>query len=88
MTVRTSPHSQRWKVERPPDCGEVDEMAVDRVVRGSYPYPVLSESDLPVAWRRLEADGKSARQIAVRLHVATRTVTRWRKREREKAKST
>jgi hypothetical protein len=73
----------RWKVERPPDCDHPDEFDIDQVVNGSPPYPVLSESDLHTAWLLLEEKGKSARQIAERLHVAVRTVTRWRKRKRE-----
>lgn len=81
---RSSTASSRWKVPRPEDDGPPDEFDIDHVVNGSPPYPALKESDLHRAWRLLEEKGKSAKRIAERLQVATRTVTRWRARARKR----
>jgi transposase-like protein len=69
-------------VKRPPDNYE---SVIDResVINGSWPYPVLSQPDCMMVWLELEERGLSARQIADRLHVSSRTVVRWRKRKRE-----
>lgn len=62
-------------------CGthapEVDPVAVDRAVQGTY-TGTLTRDELALAWERLEAQGCSGRTIAQRLGVAPRTVHRWR----------
>jgi DNA-directed RNA polymerase specialized sigma24 family protein len=64
-------------------AGEPDEMAVERLVSGS---PVQSyPADRKAAVEYLTARGLTARQIADRLRVSDRTVTRWRRSLREAA---
>lgn len=73
-------HVHKRPAQRPADN---DAEAVGRVLRGEQPYPVLSEEDKKTAWRRLEERGVSASEIGRRLHVNARTVSRWRRMERE-----
>lgn len=54
----------------------VDEITVDRACRGER-VP-LTRAEMTAAWRTLEARGCYASDIAARLHVAERTVQRWR----------
>ncbi len=56
---------------------------MEHVVTGTAPYPVLSVRDNKTAWLQLEERGMSARNIAERLRVHSRTVVRWRKTKRE-----
>jgi len=58
--------------------GGVDFMAVERVVNGELPLPELTEVEQEMAARLMTREGYSAQQIAERVGVETRTVTRWR----------
>lgn len=60
----------------------MDETAVDRVVRGSVPYPVLTLPEVREAARRLTRHGVIAAEIAARAGVTPRTVYRWRAADR------
>ncbi|MFC9847756.1 hypothetical protein ACFWFF_01400 [Streptomyces sp. NPDC060223] len=57
---------------------EIDEEAVQRVVRGLRPYPVLSPAEARLACRRLTAARVAASEIADRVRTTQRTVNRWR----------
>ncbi|WP_405999387.1 helix-turn-helix domain-containing protein [Streptomyces sp. NBC_00829] len=68
--------------------GGVDFMAVERVVNGELPLPELSEGEQEMAARLMTREGYSAHQIAARVGVESRTVTRWRaswKKEEEQS---
>lgn len=69
----------RRPVKRPK---ENDEVAVQRVLKGEEPYPVLSREDARRVLARL-TDQFSARELAYRLHVDSQTIVRWRKDVRE-----
>ncbi|MDH2389413.1 helix-turn-helix domain containing protein [Streptomyces sp. HNM0663] len=56
----------------------VDFMAVERVVNGGLPTPELNEAEQELAARIMTRAGRPARDIAERVGVETRTVTRWR----------
>lgn len=71
----------RPAVQRPED-EVVDELAVERVVRGQQPYPLLTEPEAREAARQLTAFGASAGEIAERVGVQPRTVHRWRAEDR------
>ena len=71
-------YNRRYRVIRPSGTYP-NHLDMDHVVNGSPPYPVLSVPDLQTVWPQLEAKGLSALHIAKRLHVAQRTVNRWRR---------
>lgn len=56
---------------------DIDEIAVERACRGEQSVR-LSRAEMAVAHRILEARNLSAAEIAERLGVTPRTVTRWR----------
>lgn len=60
-----------------------NELDMDHVLNGRPPYPVLSARDMRTVYPLLETKGLSASEIAERLHVAARTVNRYRKKLRE-----
>ncbi|MEU9033833.1 helix-turn-helix domain-containing protein [Streptomyces sp. NPDC048352] len=67
----------------PPDCAtwhrDVDLVAVERVTRGDHPLPELTEVEQRYAVVVMTRDaGMGAEEIAERLGIAERTVTRWR----------
>ncbi|MGY6019540.1 helix-turn-helix domain-containing protein [Streptomyces spinosirectus] len=66
------PRVQRPKGER------IDELAIQRVVRGDHPLPILSRAEARIACLRLTDRRVSAAEIARRTHIAKRTVQRWR----------
>lgn len=68
----------RRPVRRPKDD---DEVALNRVIKGEEPYPVLSRADARRAFVAL-TDEYSARELAYRLHVDSQTIVRWRKERR------
>lgn len=70
------------RVQRPKHPG-IDEAAVQRVVLGIRPLPVLTRDEARLACWYLTADGCSAPEIADRLTVAQRTVVRWRSEDRQ-----
>lgn len=83
--VVTSPKLwDRQDVVRPADEYGPSELDMDHVVRGNPPYPVLSAADTKTVWPLLEAKDLSLAEVAQRLYVDPRTVSRWRKREKEK----
>jgi len=57
---------------------EIDELAVERVVRGHLPYPQLTRAEALAASERLTQQGASSLVIAERTGVVRRTVHRWR----------
>lgn len=67
----------RPRVQRPKGQ-RIDDLAIQRVVRGDRPYPVLSRAEARIACLRLTDRGVSAAEIAERTHIAARTVQRWR----------
>lgn len=56
----------------------VDLIAVERALRGVPPIPELTEDEQRHAVTVMTAAEMSARDIAARLGIAARTVTRWR----------
>ncbi|MEW2300076.1 helix-turn-helix domain-containing protein [Streptomyces sp. NPDC006655] len=56
----------------------VDSLAVERVVNGDLPLPDLNEAERELAARLMTREGLGAEEIAERLRVEPRTVTRWR----------
>ncbi|MBT2492328.1 helix-turn-helix domain-containing protein [Streptomyces sp. ISL-96] len=67
----------------PPDCAtwhkDVDLVAVERVMRGDYPLPELTEVEQRYAVVVMTRDADlGAEEIGERLGIAERTVTRWR----------
>lgn len=67
-------------VRRPKDD---DEVAVDLVVNGYPPYPVLSRADARRALIRLKKKDLSVPQMAERLHASPRTINYWLRDLRE-----
>lgn len=82
-SVVTWPVLRYGHFERPSDEYGSSEVDIDHVVNGSPPYPLLCPPDLKEAWRQLEAKMKSVAEISRRLQVSDRTISRWRKQERE-----
>lgn len=83
---KVKPKKIRWegRGRRPSEGSEID---VNHVLYGHEPYPMLSDGDMRTVYPVLESRRMSARQIAERLHVHRRTVSRWRKRAKtEKGK--
>jgi DNA-binding NarL/FixJ family response regulator len=76
-TSTARPIRYRPRVQRP-HHPEIDERAVQRVVLGLRPLPVLTRAEARLACWHLTARGCSAPEIAERLCVAQRTVHRWR----------
>lgn len=72
----------RFRVPRPPSSTS-SEVDMDHVLYGGAPYPVLSVPDMKEVYPLLEERRLSAARIAERLHVAPRTVVRWRLATRE-----
>ncbi|WP_151480651.1 hypothetical protein [Streptomyces albicerus] len=70
----------RYTSTRPPRPAhaELDEEAVQRVVKGLRPLPPLSRAEARIACWRLTARKCSAPEIAARVGVTPRTVNRWR----------
>lgn len=56
----------------------VDFMAVERVVNGELPAPELNEAEQELVARIMTRAGHAAGDIAARVGVEARTVTRWR----------
>lgn len=56
----------------------VDRIAVQRVVDGDRPLPVLQPQEQRVAFDLMARAGLSDREIAKRLGMAERTAVRWR----------
>lgn len=75
--IRYKPRVQR------PHHPETDERAVQRVVLGLRPFPVLTRAEARLACWHLTARGCSAQEIAERLCVAQRTVHRWRAEDQQ-----
>ncbi|WP_228975003.1 helix-turn-helix domain-containing protein [Streptomyces sp. DH12] len=87
LTREPSPDPDKTRkpqVQRPRDP-EIDELAVERVVRGYAPYPVLTRQEALEACRRMTEAGLSSRVIAERTGVVRRTVHRWRDEDRHTA---
>lgn len=76
------PFRYRPQVHRPKHPG-IDERAVQRVVLGIRPFPVLSREEARLACWHLTTGGCSAPEIAQRLGVAQRTINRWRAEDRQ-----
>lgn len=77
---------KRGTVERPPSAFH-NAIDVDYVVSSSCaPFPVLSETDMRIAYQLLEAKKLTSREIAARLYTTQRTVHRWRRITAEKEK--
>lgn len=75
--LRYTPRVQR------PKHPEIDEAAVQRVVLGIHPLPVLTREEARLACWHLTGRGCSAPEIAERLFVAQRTINRWRAEDRQ-----
>ncbi|MGX1909035.1 hypothetical protein ACWIID_09250 [Streptomyces phaeochromogenes] len=75
--IRYTPRVQR------PAHAELDEEAVQRVVRGHRPLPTLSPTEARIVCWQLTARRCSAAEIAARVGVAPRTVNRWRAEDRQ-----
>ncbi|MFI5688628.1 helix-turn-helix domain-containing protein [Streptomyces sp. NPDC051636] len=56
----------------------VDFLAVERVVNGDLPLPSLNEAEQELAARLMTRAELAADEIAERLNVEPRTITRWR----------
>lgn len=74
-----TPYRHKRPVRRPI---ENDEVAVQRVLKGEHPYPVLSRADARHVFAVMDKQGKSARDIAECLYVDRATITRWRRERR------
>ncbi|RPE40222.1 hypothetical protein EDD90_3258 [Streptomyces sp. Ag109_O5-1] len=70
------------RVRRPAHPG-IDEGAVQRVVAGHQPFPVLSRDEARLACWHLTQRACPAPEIAARIRVAQRTVHRWRAEDRQ-----
>ncbi|MEV7389577.1 helix-turn-helix domain-containing protein [Streptomyces sp. NPDC091215] len=68
---------------RRPRSQQIDDLAIQRVVRGESPLPVLSRTEARIACLRLTDRGVSASEIARRTHIAQRTVQRWRSEDQK-----
>lgn len=75
--IRYTPRVQR------PHHREIDERAVQRVVLGLRPLPVLTRAEARLACWHLTVGGCSAPEIAERLSIAQRTVHRWRAEDQQ-----
>lgn len=75
--IRYTPQAQR------PTYKGVDERAVQRVVLGHRPLPVLTRDEARLACWHLTQQRCSAPEIAERIHVNQRTVHRWRAEDRQ-----
>jgi hypothetical protein len=76
------PHRYTPRVQRP-NSRAIDERAVQRVVAGDHPFPVLSRVEARTACWHLTQLGCSASEIAERVRIAKRTVHRWRAEDRQ-----
>ncbi|MFC8515530.1 hypothetical protein [Streptomyces sp. NPDC057257] len=76
------PHRYTPRAQRPHHRG-IDERAVQRVVLGLRPLPVLSRAEARLACWHLTQHEAPASEIAERIHVAKRTVHRWRAEDRK-----
>lgn len=56
----------------------IDFLAIERVVNGDLPLPPLNETEQELAARLMTRAELGADEIAERLRVEPRTVTRWR----------
>lgn len=74
------PYVWKRRIKRPRDD---DEIAVQRVLAGDRPYPVLSPADARCVFMHMDARGASAREIANRLYCDQATITRWRRERRQ-----
>lgn len=68
------PRVYHKRVERP---WSDDEWALQRVIDGDPPYPVLSQPDAQRAFLVLRSQHVSLKEIGYRLHINPRTVSRW-----------
>lgn len=59
----------------------IDLVAVKRMVYGMVPRPALTEEEQRYVCRAMSQTDWSAAEIAERLGVAERTVTRWRRED-------
>jgi hypothetical protein len=78
----TRPHRYTPRVQRPTGRA-IDERAVQRVVSGDHPLPVLSRAEARTACWHLTQLGCPASEIAERVRIAKRTVHRWRAEDRQ-----
>lgn len=62
--------------------GGVDLLAVERVVNNDLPIPQLTEAEQELAARLMTREGFGSAEIAGRIGVENRTITRWRKQWR------
>lgn len=74
----------RYATTRPtrPAHTELDDEAIERVVKGLLPLPKLSREEARTACFRLTERGCSTSDIAHRVGATERTVTRWRAENR------
>jgi hypothetical protein len=80
LTVKgASPYRYKRRVRRPADN---DEVAVQRVLSGDHPCPVLSLDDARHVFKIMSARGVSATIIAQRLYCDRATIVRWRREHR------
>ncbi|MGR3937076.1 helix-turn-helix domain-containing protein [Streptomyces sp. BRA346] len=56
----------------------IDFLAVERVVNGDLPLPRLNEAEQELAAQLMTRAELCTEEIAERLHVEPRTITRWR----------
>lgn len=77
----TRPHRYTPRVQRP-NGRAIDSRAVERVVTGDHPLPVLSRVEARTACWHLTQLGCPASEIAERVRIAKRTVHRWRAQDR------
>lgn len=82
--TRSGPRPIRYtpQVQRPSNAG-VDESAVQRVVLGLRPLPVLSRDEARLACWYLTQHDAPASEIAERVSITKRTVHRWRAEDRQ-----
>lgn len=76
------PHRYTPRVQRPRHQ-HIDERAVQRVVSGEQPLPLLTRAEARLACWYLTQRACSAPEIAARIRVAQRTVHRWRSEDRQ-----
>lgn len=76
------PHRYTPRVQRP-TSRVIDSRAVERVVTGDHPLPVLSRVEARTACWFLTQLGCPASEIAERVRIAKRTVHRWRAEDRQ-----
>lgn len=75
--IRYTPQAQR------PTYQGVDERAVQRVVLGHRPLPVLTRDEARLACWHLTQQDTPASEIADRVRITKRTVHRWRAEDRQ-----